>query len=56
MPVLIDQALNRFKTVWAAAGAHHAVFPIEYTKLIEVTRGQVAVLTEERLYQVGTEI
>ena len=47
MPVLIDQSLNRFKRVWAAAGAHHAVFPIEYTKLIEVTRGQVAAITVE---------
>ncbi len=47
VPVLIDQALNRFTTVWAAAGAHHAVFPIEYTKLIEITRGQVAAITED---------
>jgi prolyl-tRNA editing enzyme YbaK/EbsC (Cys-tRNA(Pro) deacylase) len=47
LPVLIDQALDRFTTVWAAAGAHHAVFPIEYAKLIEITRSQVAAITED---------
>ena len=45
LPVLIDESLSRFETVWAAAGAHHAVFPIEYTRLVEVTGGQVAALT-----------
>jgi prolyl-tRNA editing enzyme YbaK/EbsC (Cys-tRNA(Pro) deacylase) len=44
LPVLIDESLSRFQTVWAAAGAHHAVFPIEYTRLIEVTGGRVATL------------
>ena len=47
LPVLIDQSLDRFKTVWAAAGAHDAVFPIETARLIEITRGQVAAITEE---------
>jgi prolyl-tRNA editing enzyme YbaK/EbsC (Cys-tRNA(Pro) deacylase) len=45
LPVLIDESLSRFSTVWAAAGAHHAVFPIEYTRLIEITAGQVVTLT-----------
>ena len=45
LPTLIDEALSRFQTVWAAAGAHHAVFPIEYVRLIEITRGRVATLT-----------
>jgi prolyl-tRNA editing enzyme YbaK/EbsC (Cys-tRNA(Pro) deacylase) len=45
LPVVIDEALSRFETVWAAAGAHHAVFPIKYTQLIEITSGRVAVLT-----------
>ena len=45
LPVLIDEALSRFQTVWAAAGAHHAVFPIEYARLIEVTGGRVAAVT-----------
>lgn len=41
LPVLIDESLSRFTTVWAAAGAHHAVFPISYQRLIEVTGGRV---------------
>jgi prolyl-tRNA editing enzyme YbaK/EbsC (Cys-tRNA(Pro) deacylase) len=45
LPVVIDEALNRFETVWAAAGAHHAVFPIKYTQLIEITSGRMAALS-----------
>jgi prolyl-tRNA editing enzyme YbaK/EbsC (Cys-tRNA(Pro) deacylase) len=45
LPVLIDESLSRFAAVWAAAGAHHAVFPIEYERLIAVTGGQVAMIT-----------
>ena len=47
LPVLIDQSLSRFETVWAAAGGHHAVFPIRYDQLVQVTSGQVAELTSE---------
>ena len=47
LPVVIDEALSRFETVWAAAGAHHAVFPIEYRQLIEITSGRVAALSGE---------
>ncbi len=45
LPVVIDEALSRFETVWAAAGAHHAVFPIKYAQLVEITSGRVAVLS-----------
>ncbi len=48
LPTLIDEALSRFQTVWAAAGAQHAVFPIEYVRLIEITQGRVATLTEPK--------
>lgn len=47
LPVLIDESLSRFETVWAAAGAHHAVFPIEYERLIAVTNGRVEQITTE---------
>jgi prolyl-tRNA editing enzyme YbaK/EbsC (Cys-tRNA(Pro) deacylase) len=47
LPVLIDESLSRFTTVWAAAGAHHAVFPIEYERLLSVTNGRVAKITVE---------
>ena len=45
LPVVIDEALSRFETVWAAAGALHAVFPIAYRQLIEITSGRVAALS-----------
>jgi prolyl-tRNA editing enzyme YbaK/EbsC (Cys-tRNA(Pro) deacylase) len=45
LPVVIDEALGRFDTVWASAGAHRAVFPITYQKLIEITSGRVAALS-----------
>jgi len=47
LPVVIDEALGRFDTVWAAAGAPHAVFPITYQQLIAITSGRVAALTGE---------
>jgi prolyl-tRNA editing enzyme YbaK/EbsC (Cys-tRNA(Pro) deacylase) len=45
LPVVIDEALGRFETVWAAAGAHHAVFPITYQQLIEITAGRATPLS-----------
>ncbi|MDO8645148.1 MAG: YbaK/EbsC family protein [Candidatus Planktophila sp.] len=35
--VLIDDALNDYQVVWAAAGHPHAVFPTTYQELIRVT-------------------
>ena len=35
--ILIDQALNDYVVVWAAAGHPHAVYPTSYTELIECT-------------------
>ena len=34
---LIDEALNDYDTVWAAAGHPHAVFPTTFDELIAVT-------------------
>ncbi len=34
---LIDQALNDYETVWAAAGHPHAVYPTSFAELIRVT-------------------
>ncbi len=45
LPVLIDDSLARFQTVWAAAGAPNAIFQIAYSKLIEITSGRVVSLT-----------
>ena len=35
--ILIDQALNDYKIVWAAAGHPHAVYPTTYAELIDCT-------------------
>jgi prolyl-tRNA editing enzyme YbaK/EbsC (Cys-tRNA(Pro) deacylase) len=37
---LIDQALNDYDIVWAAAGHPHAVFPTTYSELIQCTGAQ----------------
>lgn len=45
LPVWIDRSLSRFETVYAAAGGPRAVFPIAYSKLVDLTGGTVADLT-----------
>jgi prolyl-tRNA editing enzyme YbaK/EbsC (Cys-tRNA(Pro) deacylase) len=35
--ILIDQALNDFQVVWAAAGHPHSVYPTSFAELIECT-------------------
>ena len=35
--ILIDQALNDYEVVWAAAGHPHAVYPTSYAELIDCT-------------------
>jgi len=37
---LIDDALNDYEVVWAAAGHPHAVYPSTYTELITCTGAQ----------------
>ncbi len=41
LPVFIDRSLERFETVWAAAGSSNAVFPIRFAMLKEICSGQV---------------
>ncbi len=43
---LIDRTLGRFAKVWAAAGTPHAVFPIEFERLVAITQGEVMDLVE----------
>lgn len=43
---LIDRTLSRYDTVWAAAGNAHAVFPITYVRLVDITRGEVMDLVQ----------
>jgi prolyl-tRNA editing enzyme YbaK/EbsC (Cys-tRNA(Pro) deacylase) len=35
--ILIDQALNDYQVVWAAAGHPHAVYPTSYSELLRCT-------------------
>jgi prolyl-tRNA editing enzyme YbaK/EbsC (Cys-tRNA(Pro) deacylase) len=45
LPTWVDESLGRFKTVYAAAGHPHAVFPISFAALVRLTSGQVADIT-----------
>jgi prolyl-tRNA editing enzyme YbaK/EbsC (Cys-tRNA(Pro) deacylase) len=38
--VVIDRALDGFDLVWASAGTPHAVFPITFEELVEVSGGE----------------
>ncbi len=42
---LLDDSLRRYETVWAAAGAPNAVFPISRALLVELTRARVENIT-----------
>tara|TARA_Y100001958_G_C20938980_1_gene346240 strand:+ start:103 stop:585 length:483 start_codon:yes stop_codon:yes gene_type:complete len=44
--IFIDNNLERFKTVFAAAGHPNCVFKIEYKKLIKLTSGEIKELAE----------
>jgi Cys-tRNA(Pro) deacylase len=44
---IVDRSLSRFETVYAAAGAPNAVFPIAHEVLLQITAGQVADVTED---------
>ena len=38
---IVDEQLGRFETVWAAAGTPHAVFPVSFEELVQITGGEV---------------
>jgi len=38
--VIIDEALNDYEVIWAAAGHPHAVFPITFDELIHATKAR----------------
>jgi prolyl-tRNA editing enzyme YbaK/EbsC (Cys-tRNA(Pro) deacylase) len=44
---LIDRSLDRFDTVWAAAGSANAVFPIAFEQLVAITSGELTDLGQE---------
>jgi prolyl-tRNA editing enzyme YbaK/EbsC (Cys-tRNA(Pro) deacylase) len=44
--IIIDEALNDYDVVWAAAGHPHAVFPTNFTELVRVTGAKPGVVGE----------
>jgi prolyl-tRNA editing enzyme YbaK/EbsC (Cys-tRNA(Pro) deacylase) len=48
VPILIDQTLSRYETVYAAAGAANTLFPIPYQTLVQVTGGTVWDVVKEK--------
>jgi len=44
--ILIDQALNDYQVVWAAAGHPHAVYPTTFTELLECTGAKPMIVGE----------
>ena len=38
--ILIDEALNEYEVVWAAAGHPHAVFPTSFDELVRCTQAK----------------
>ena len=46
LDIWIDRSLERFETVYAAAGGPQAIFPIALSQLVDVTGGTIADVTE----------
>jgi len=44
--IFIDHSLSRFKNVFAAAGHPNSIFEIEYSQLIQITKGEVKEIIE----------
>ncbi len=42
LPIYIDESFKRYETVYAAGGAHNAIFPIQLSQLVVITNGQFA--------------
>ena len=46
LEIMIDEKLNRFKDIFAAAGHPNAVFKIDFKSLKEITKGAIFNITE----------
>jgi len=46
LKILIDKNLNRFDKVYAAAGHPNSIFEIDFSMLIDLTRGRIEDITE----------
>ncbi len=47
LPVYVDDSLQRYQQLYAAGGAHNAIFPITLAQLLDITGGQVADVKRE---------
>lgn len=47
LPTYIDDSLQRYATVYAAGGAHNAIFPIQLSQLVEATGGEFVDVKED---------
>lgn len=47
LPILLDQSLDRFPVVYAAAGSPHSLVPISLNQLEDITGGQTLDLCKE---------
>lgn len=47
LPAYIDDSLRRYETVYAAGGAHNAIFPIGLAQLVEATGGEFMDVKED---------
>jgi prolyl-tRNA editing enzyme YbaK/EbsC (Cys-tRNA(Pro) deacylase) len=47
LPTYIDTSLQRYNQLYAAGGAHNAIFPITLDKLIQVTGGSLTDVVRE---------
>ena len=46
MNILIDQSLDRFESVFAAAGHPNSIFKIKYVQLVQMSKGEVKDIAE----------
>ena len=46
IPIIIDNSLERFENLYAAAGHSNCVFKIDFTNLQKITKGLVKEITE----------
>lgn len=47
LPTYIDDSLKRYEQLYAAGGAHNAIFPIKLDQLVEITGGTFADVKKE---------
>jgi prolyl-tRNA editing enzyme YbaK/EbsC (Cys-tRNA(Pro) deacylase) len=42
LPVYLDDSLRRYEQIYAAGGAHNAIFPVTLAQLVQISGGQFA--------------